>query len=50
MKCIDAALSRFNAVHDYPGEERLDERRFRLADVEGRPICCEMWPGNTADV
>jgi DDE family transposase len=19
-------------------------------DVEGRPICCEMWPGNTADV
>jgi hypothetical protein len=18
--------------------------------VEGRPICCEMWPGNTADV
>jgi hypothetical protein len=38
MKCIDAALSRFNAVHDYPGEERLDERRFRLADVEGRPI------------
>ena len=19
-------------------------------DVEGQPICCEMWPGNTADV
>jgi transposase len=19
-------------------------------DVEGRPICCEMWPGNTVDV
>ena len=19
-------------------------------DIEGRPICCEMWPGNTADV
>jgi len=19
-------------------------------DVEGRPLCCEMWPGNTADV
>ena len=19
-------------------------------EVEGRPICCEMWPGNTADV
>jgi transposase len=19
-------------------------------DVEGRPICCEIWPGNTADV
>jgi hypothetical protein len=19
-------------------------------DVQGRPICCEMWPGNTADV
>jgi transposase len=19
-------------------------------DVEGRPICCELWPGNTADV
>jgi transposase len=19
-------------------------------DVEGRPICCGMWPGNTADV
>jgi len=18
-------------------------------DVRGRPICCEMWPGNTAD-
>jgi transposase len=21
-----------------------------VLDVEGRPICCEMWPGNTADV
>ena len=19
-------------------------------DVQGRPMCCEMWPGNTADV
>jgi transposase len=22
----------------------------RALDIEGRPICCEMWPGNTADV
>ena len=21
-----------------------------VIDNEGRPICCEMWPGNTADV
>jgi transposase len=21
-----------------------------LLDGNGRPICCEMWPGNTADV
>jgi hypothetical protein len=34
-------------------DHRPDERQLVVAavlDGEGRPICCELWPGNTADV
>jgi transposase len=34
-------------------DHRPDERQMvvgAVLDGEGRPICCELWPGNTADV
>jgi hypothetical protein len=34
-------------------DHRPDEKQLVLGvvlDGEGRPICCELWPGNTADV
>lgn len=34
-------------------DHRPDERQLvvgAVLDGEGRPICCELWPGNTADV
>lgn len=34
-------------------DHRPDERQMIVGvvlDGEGRPICCELWPGNTADV
>lgn len=37
----------------YSKDHRPDLRQMILAvvlDGEGRPVCCEMWPGNTADV
>jgi hypothetical protein len=37
----------------YSKDHRPDLRQMILAvvlDGDGRPVCCEMWPGNTADV
>jgi Transposase DDE domain len=39
--------------HGYSKDHRPDLRqmiRAVLIDVDGRPVCSEMWPGNTADV
>jgi hypothetical protein len=39
--------------HGYSKDHRPDLRQMILAvviDGDGRPICSEMWPGNTADV
>lgn len=39
--------------HGYSKDHRPDLRQMILAvliDDDGRPICSEMWPGNTADV
>jgi Transposase DDE domain len=39
--------------HGYSKEHRPDLRQMILAvliDGDGRPVCSEMWPGNTADV
>jgi transposase len=39
--------------HGYSKDHRPDLRQMILAvvlDSEGRPVCSEMWPGNTADV
>jgi hypothetical protein len=44
-----AALGR----RGYSKDHRPDLKQMILAvvlDQDGRPICCEMWPGNTADV
>ena len=38
--------------HGHSKDHRPDLRQMVVGvalDVEGRPICCEMWPGNTAD-
>ena len=39
--------------HGYSKDHRPDRRQMILAvliDGNGRPVCSEMWPGNTADV
>jgi transposase len=39
--------------HGYSKDHRPDLRQMILAvliDGDGRPVCLEMWPGNTADV
>lgn len=39
--------------HGHSKDHRPDLRQMIVGlalDVEGRPICCEMWPGNTTDV
>lgn len=39
--------------HGHSKDHRPDLRQMIVGialDAEGRPICCEMWPGNTADV
>jgi hypothetical protein len=39
--------------HGYSKDHRPDLRQMILAvliDADGRPVCSEMWPGNTADV
>jgi hypothetical protein len=39
--------------HGYSKDHRPDLRQMILAvliDGDGRPVCSEMWPGNTADV
>jgi transposase len=41
------------ALHGYSQDHRPDLRQMILAVVlygEGRPVCSEMWPGNTAGV
>jgi transposase len=43
------SLGRYGHSKDH----RPDERQMvvgAVLDGEGRPICCELWPGNTADV
>ena len=38
--------------HGHSKDHRPDLRQMVVGvalDVQGRPICCEMWPGNTAD-
>ncbi len=44
-----ATLGRYGHSKDH----RPDERQMivgAVLDGEGRPICCELWPGNTTDV
>ena len=39
--------------HGYSKDHRPDLRQIVVGialDIKGRPLCCEMWPGNTADV
>jgi transposase len=39
--------------HGHSKDHRPDEKQMvvgAVLDGEGRPICCELWPGNTADV
>ncbi len=39
--------------HGHSKDHRPDLRQMIVGvalDAEGRPICCEMWPGNTTDV
>jgi hypothetical protein len=39
--------------YGYSKDHRPDEKQMvvgAVLDGEGRPICCELWPGNTADV
>jgi transposase len=39
--------------HGYSKDSRPDLHQMvvgAVLDSDGRPICCEMWPGNTADV
>jgi Transposase DDE domain len=39
--------------HGYSKDHRPDLHQLvvgAVLDEEGRPICCELWPGNTADV
>lgn len=39
--------------HGHSKDHRPDLRQMIVGialDVDGRPICCEMWPGNTTDV
>jgi hypothetical protein len=39
--------------HGYSKDHRPDLHQMvvgAVLDQEGRPICCELWPGNTADV
>jgi transposase len=39
--------------HGYSKDHRPDLHQMvvgAVLDEEGRPICCELWPGNTADV
>jgi transposase len=39
--------------HGHPKDHRPDLKQMIIGvvlDVSGNPVCCEMWPGNTADV
>ena len=39
--------------HGHSKDHRPDLRQIVVGialDIKGRPLCCEMWPGNTADV
>jgi transposase len=43
----------FGLGRGHSKDHRPDLRQMVVGlavDVQGRPICCEFWPGNTADV
>ena len=45
-------MSAAGCHHAHSKDHRPDLRQMIVVialDVEGRPICCEMWPGNTVD-
>src|SRR5437016_13474865 len=50
---FEGAGGRTLGRHGYGKDHRPDLRQMILAvliDGDGRPVCSEMWPGNTADV
>ena len=50
---LKAREARVIGQYGHSKDHRPDLRQMVVGialDVEGRPICCEMWPGNTADV
>ncbi len=50
---VEGAGGRSLGEHGYSKDHRPDLRQMILAvliDGDGRPVCSEMWPGNTADV
>ena len=50
---FEGAGGRTLGRHGYSKDHRPDLRQMILAvllDGDGRPVCSEMWPGNTADV
>ena len=50
---FEGAGGRTLGQHGYSKDHRPDLRQMILAvliDGDGRPVCSEMWPGNTADV
>jgi hypothetical protein len=51
--CFEGAGGETLGQHGYSKDRRPDLRQTILAvllDGDGRPVCSEMWPGNTADV
>jgi len=43
----------YRSVRSIARNHRSDLRQMVVGialDVTGRPLCCEMWPGNTTDV
>src|SRR5437899_10078709 len=50
---VSSSLWKIGRVDGYSKDHRPDLRQMILAvliDGDGRPVCSEMWPGNTADV
>jgi hypothetical protein len=51
--CFEGLGGQTLGRHGYSKDHRPDLRQMILAvliDGDGRPVCSEMWPGNTADV